>query len=88
LLGGESASPSKYILNPDGDARERPSKVTVTLPEESVISYRTPGGGGYGSPLERDPQAVLADVIAGKVSVDRAHDAYGVAVNQDGCERR
>src|SRR5260370_34383507 len=40
----------------------------------------TPGGGAYGSPLERDPQAVLADIIAGKVSVARARDAYGVAV--------
>ncbi len=45
-----------------------------------MISYRTCGGGGYGPPVERDPERVLRDVLEGKVSVARARDVYGVAV--------
>ena len=81
LFGGGSGAPSRYIMNPDAEATELPSKVTARLKPNSVISYRTPGGGGYGPALERDPQRVLADVIDGKVSVDRAREAYGVVVD-------
>ena len=81
LFGGEAAARSKYILNPDTEARELPSKVTLHLEPDSVISYRTPGGGGYGPPLERDPELVLQDVIQGKVSRQRARDAYGVVID-------
>ena len=81
LFGGEPGARSKYILNPDGEARELPSKVTLHLEPDSVISYRTPGGGGYGPPLERDPELVLQDVIQGKVSCQRARDVYGVVID-------
>ena len=47
LFGGGSGAPSRYILNPDAEATELPSKVTARLKPNSVISYRTPGGGGY-----------------------------------------
>jgi N-methylhydantoinase B len=46
-----------------------------------VISYRTCGGGGYGSPLERDPALVVADVRDEKISPARARSIYGVAVD-------
>ena len=45
-----------------------------------MISVRSCGGGGYGPPEERDPARVLRDVLAGKVSVDRAREHYRVAV--------
>jgi N-methylhydantoinase B len=48
-----------------------------------VVSVQTPGGGGYGDPLERDPEAVREDVVNGKVSVDRAREAYGVVVDPE-----
>lgn len=80
LAGGGSARPAHYILDPDGEARELPSKFTVYLEPGGALSVQMGGGGGYGSPLERDPQAVLADVLAGKVSVDRALNVYGVMV--------
>ncbi|MFN0168239.1 MAG: hydantoinase B/oxoprolinase family protein [Bryobacteraceae bacterium] len=86
LFGGASASPSRYILNPDAEPRELPSKITLHLAPDSVISYRTPGGGGYGPAHERDPRKVLEDVLDGKVSVERARSAYGVAI--DLAERR
>lgn len=44
------------------------------------VLYQTAGGGGWGDPLERDPQRVRKDVIEGYVSVKEARDSYGVAL--------
>ena len=84
LFGGGSGSPSRYILNPDAESKELPSKITLKLQPGSVISYRTPGGGGYGSPLERDPERVLEDVAQGKVTPERARETYGVILDASG----
>jgi len=40
------------------------------------------GGGGFGDPLERDPNSVKEDVIDGYVSVQRARKDYGVVVRE------
>jgi N-methylhydantoinase B/oxoprolinase/acetone carboxylase alpha subunit len=48
-----------------------------------MVSLRLPGAGGYGSPLERDRAALLADVRDGKVSLDSAHEDYGVVVDPE-----
>jgi len=82
LFGGLDAAPSRYIVNPDADEpKELPSKSTVRLEAGDIVSVQTPGGGGYGSPLERDPEMVLTDVIGGKVSTKRAERVYGVVVD-------
>ncbi|GIS60597.1 MAG: hypothetical protein CM1200mP2_28220 [Planctomycetaceae bacterium] len=81
LFGGEAGQRASYILNPDGEAEELGSKVTVPLKPGDVVSYRTCGGGGYGRPSERDPERVLQDVREGKVSAERAAEVYRVAIN-------
>jgi N-methylhydantoinase B len=43
-----------------------------------------PAGGGYGNPLERDPQKVADDVLDGVISVETALADYGVVVSADG----
>ena len=48
------------------------------------LRVMTPGGGGFGCPLERDPDAVLADVLEEIVSVDAAARIYGVVVTATG----
>jgi N-methylhydantoinase B len=45
-----------------------------------VVSFFSPSGGGHGDPRGRDPEAVRADVRAGFLSVERAREAYGVAL--------
>ena len=80
LFGGEAGAASKYIANPDTNARELPSKTTIHLTANDVVSYRTPGGGGYGDPKLRDAQSVLRDVLDGKVSAQRAKTVYGVEI--------
>jgi N-methylhydantoinase B len=81
LFGGESGDKAHYILNPDKEARHLGSKTTVSLKPGDILSFRTPGGGGYGPPEERDPALVLSDVRDGKVSLERARTAYSVAVD-------
>ena len=50
------------------------------VPEDQVWVAETGGGGGSGDPYARDPEAVLADVADGFVSIDAARTAYGVIV--------
>ena len=45
--------------------------------DEDWVCY-SQGGGGYGDPLDRDPEAVRDDVRDGLVSLAAAHDEYGV----------
>jgi N-methylhydantoinase B len=82
LFGGEAGRPAEYVLNPDTPSERRlGSKVTLELQPGDVVSYRTCGGGGYGPPHAREPERVLKDVREGKVSAQRARDAYGVAID-------
>jgi 5-oxoprolinase (ATP-hydrolysing)/N-methylhydantoinase B len=50
------------------------------LPGQTV-TLRLPGGGGYGPSFERDPAAVLDDVLQARVSVDSAREQYGVVID-------
>jgi N-methylhydantoinase B len=81
LFEGLPGRPAEYVLNPDGEARRLGSKVTLDLQPGDVVSYRTCGGGGYGPPREREPELVLRDVRQGKVSLERAREVYGVAID-------
>jgi N-methylhydantoinase B len=40
------------------------------------------GGGGWGSPVERDPEAVLEDVLDEYVSLEGARRDYGVVIDE------
>jgi len=48
-----------------------------------VLYMRMSSGGGYGDPLEREPQRVLRDVEHGIVSRQEAREIYGVAIDGD-----
>jgi N-methylhydantoinase B len=77
VLGGGRARPnSGTVLYPDG-RREQVGKVAgLPLPEGAVIDVQTGGGGGYGSPADRDAQLVHSDVTDGYVSEEAARAAY------------
>ena len=81
IFGGRAARPARFYRNPEtAEETTLASKSTTTLDPGDVVSVQTPGGGGYGDPLERDPADVLEDVRDGKVSVARAEGAYGVVI--------
>ena len=48
------------------------------LKRGDVFRHEMSGGGGYGDPLERDPEGVLRDVIEEKVTREHAEREYGV----------
>jgi len=80
LFGGHSGRPARYVFAPAGEARPLRSKTTVHVPPMQAVSIQTPGGGGYGSPLERSPLAVLGDLKAGRVTAERARELYRVVI--------
>jgi len=49
----------------------------------SDVIVRTGGGGGWGEPLERDPERVRWDVLEELVSREAARDLYGVELKED-----
>ena len=53
----------------------------MPMADGDLISIRTGGGGGYGSPLDRDPASVLHDVVDGYVSIEAARADYGVVID-------
>jgi N-methylhydantoinase B len=54
----------------------------VKVKEGDTFTRPSAGGGGLGDPLERDPQAVLEDVIDDYVSIERAKKDYGVVIRE------
>ncbi|MBW2209058.1 MAG: hydantoinase B/oxoprolinase family protein [Deltaproteobacteria bacterium] len=48
-----------------------------------VVTMDAAGGGGYGDPLERDPEMVQRDVLEGYVSIEGAKEDYGVVLNEE-----
>jgi len=63
----------------------RVAKVTGhPIVEGDRVLMESAGGGGYGDPLHRDPEAVRGDVVAGYVSEDRAREGYGVILDETG----
>jgi N-methylhydantoinase B len=83
--GGRPAAPLRAILNRGRpDERELRKIDALDVNKGDTISFMSPGGGGYGDPLRRDPQAVQRDVRLGLVSRPAAERDYGVAISDDG----
>ncbi|MBL7176516.1 MAG: hydantoinase B/oxoprolinase family protein [Desulfobacteraceae bacterium] len=56
------------------------SNVTMETGDEMLLV--TAGGGGYGDPLERDPQLVLEDYVEELLTADEARDLYAVIIDE------
>lgn len=54
------------------------------LGPDDVLYVRFMGGGGYGDPIDRDPQLVARDVVAELVSAEAARAIYGVVLTETG----
>ena len=54
------------------------------LKEGDTFRLDTPGGGGYGDPLERPHENVFADICEGLVSAETAERDYGVVLKREG----
>lgn len=80
LMGGRDGAVSNNLLGDSASWTQLPTKFTRPLAKGQAMRHTTAGAGGYGDPLRRDPELVLADVIDGKVTVEGAQRDYGVVV--------
>ena len=82
IADGRAGSPSKNMLTHDGKTEVLPTMPmkAMHLKKGDVFRHISAGGGGYGDPQARDAELVLADVVAGKVSLEAARDIYGVII--------
>jgi len=84
LMGGKPGGSSDcWIVSSEGEKKALPSKVTTPVEPGTRIVLRTAGGGGFGHPLEREPQMVRRDVEEGLISVERAKGEYGVMIDSE-----
>lgn len=75
LFGGHGGAPGMAIKG-----REPITDGRFSLEPGDEVALYTPGGGGYGDPMAREPSRVLDDVLDGYVSIGRARSDYGVAI--------
>jgi N-methylhydantoinase B len=82
LAGGCASNLTRALLNPGSDDERELGRIGVLrLEPGELVSIRGAGGGGYGEPLTRDPQAVLADVRSELLSTAQAAAQYGVVID-------
>jgi N-methylhydantoinase B len=82
LWGGQPGNSSRYQIKlPGENAFHEKEANRYPTPAETEVIVRSNGGGGWGNPLERDPERVRSDVIEGYVSVEHALSDYGVVLS-------
>jgi N-methylhydantoinase B len=80
LWGGKPGRAAETLVKGTGETEFHVPSGTGASTAGTEIMYRTAGGGGWGDPLERAPESVLADVMEGYVSPDAARTEYGVVI--------
>jgi N-methylhydantoinase B len=85
-LGGGDGQPnivtvwrSGIPMTPEHLSKEQ----DIALKPGDRVRVQTPGGGGYGDPLKRDPLAVAEDVRLGRYSIAQANTEFGVAMTPE-----
>ena len=76
--GGADGACGRITLQGSGESLA--GKGDYLIPGDECLVFETPGGGGYGSPSAREPDAVRRDLEDGLVSSERAVEDYGVAI--------
>lgn len=80
LEGGQAGALGEFKIN----GEKKQPKMVHWLEPEAKVQLNPPGGGGYGDPFEREPEAVLADVVDGYISLEGAARDYGVVIRYTG----
>ena len=89
LNGGKAGTPFCVTVDAAGTPRELGGLVDgEPVLAGQIVRVVTTGGGGWGDPLEREPELVQRDVIEGKVSLEAARDEYGVVLRSPAAKVR
>ncbi|MCH2491822.1 MAG: hydantoinase B/oxoprolinase family protein [Gammaproteobacteria bacterium] len=82
--GGAAGAASSFFLNPGTDREINLGNTdVVTIDPGDIIRIASSGAGGWGDPLERDPERVLSDVRCGFISLENAKTDYQVVIRND-----
>jgi N-methylhydantoinase B len=85
VCGGMAGAPNRFFVIRDGQEIEPsplPGKVSgFPVRAGDLVLLQSSGRGGYGDPLDRDPEAVARDVRDGVVSAEKAQRVYGVILD-------
>ncbi|MGH3443504.1 MAG: hydantoinase B/oxoprolinase family protein [Nitriliruptorales bacterium] len=86
VKGGRAGAPFRVTIDPGGPNEREMEGLVDDEPVAAgeVVRIRTTGGGGWGDPLDRDPERVRLDVVQGKVSREAAERDYGVVLAGEG----
>lgn len=76
--GSQGRTAEAWLEKPDGSRTRLPNTATVVLNPGETIHGFDASGGGYGSPLERNPSLVLGDVLELWETEEHAKETYGV----------
>ena len=80
--GADGSSNELQFIYSDSKPTRRVGMISrQPIERGDVVRILTGTGGGWGSPLERDPGLVAADVRNGFVTIDDAREVYGVLVD-------
>lgn len=80
LDGGHRGTLARIEIERDGEVIPVASKQMQVLKKGDIVVLYSSGGGGYGDPAERAPEAIADDLRNGLISLDAARELYGAAV--------
>ena len=86
IQGGKPGKCGKFRILENGKKKKSlSSKVSeVLIKENEILSAQTAGGGGWGSPADRDKEKIKQDVLTGKISRKQAEESYGTDFDETG----
>ena len=80
--GGLSGQPNRFEIDfPDGRTEVIRKVTDMHVPAGSRLRVYCGGGGGYGLPAARNPEAVKRDLLSGIITIKHAHEFYSHALN-------
>ncbi|MEM9048833.1 MAG: hydantoinase B/oxoprolinase family protein [Pseudomonadota bacterium] len=85
VLGGADGAPNRVIVWRGGDKHVPPhlsKEQDIPVAAGDRVEVQTPGGGGYGDPLSRDPELVAEDVRLGYYTPAAARALFGVILSK------
>lgn len=83
MNGGSKGTPNYFVIEQKGKPSRKLRKVAAqSLSNGDLVRLKTGGGGGFGDPLDRDPDKVLEDVVNEYITIEQARSDYGVVVDK------
>ena len=87
LFGGKTGSCNYALINEGKEnQRELKAKESVKLKQYDTFTSYPSGGGGWGNPMDRDPELVRNDARDELISLSSAREEYGVVIDGDDYE--